>query len=983
MRRADRSPKALSALAALLALALAFPMPLAAAPATSALATGTPPASGAASKTTEPTAAVSVSIQQDDRRLVYLGEWGESVSAASSGGSLKLTRQAGASVFLRFSGTRVRWIGPVGPAYGQADVLIDDVRVASVSQHAAISRARRVVWTSAKLADGYHRLEIRATPANAGGHVLTGVDAFTVWGTAEEPALRTGFTKAEESDTRLSFFGSWKRVASASSSGGYVRTSTSNGSGARISFSGTALTVVGPLNASLGRSVVYLDGKLAGSITQRSSKPLSRQPLFSRIGLAESTHTIEIRPALDAAAPAKVAAISLDAVWVNGRFVNAPVRVEESDTRLGVSGVWTAASSPDMSSGRYSIAPRGGAAVALRFTGTSVRVLGQKSSRSGEVEVVLDGTPRGVVSLFSSTTRAQQVVWSASGLGAGTHDLELRALGTAAPGSRGIAVGIDGFDVQGTVLDSPRPAAFTLAEEDDASLAVSGDWRFGAVATMSSGRYAYCSAPGAVLTATFTGTGIRWLGPKSAGYGDAEVAVDGVVRGSVSQFGSGTIYRRQVWAVTGLATGQHTLTLRVLERRDARGSVLPVAVDALQVVEGQLSTAARPAGVTRVSRLDGRMAALGAWGDKPGAVQASDGELRTSDARSRFEVRFNGTAVSWIGPRGPDRGTALVLVDGVVRQSVDLYGCVTTGNRVLFSASGLAGGEHVLTLRLTGTRNRASSSYALGVGGFDISGQVLECPSRFEDDDWRLVWKGNWSSRTATAASAGRTRAAEATASALSLRFSGTSFGLLAEVGPSSGIASISVDGAAPVEVDLYAAERASRRVIFSADSLAEGVHTVTISCTGRANLASSGMVVALDAFDVQGTLVPQTAAQKARALAVDTAIAQLGKRYVWAGVGPTVFDCSGLMLFAYRAAGMTLPHYSGSQWGLCAPRRVGDLEPGDLCFDDGPGAIHHVGMYIGDGVTINAPGSGRYVEYRPASSYGCFGRLRASLWPR
>jgi len=39
--------------------------------------------------------------------------------------------------------------------------------------------------------------------------------------------------------------------------------------------------------------------------------------------------------------------------------------------------------------------------------------------------------------------------------------------------------------------------------------------------------------------------------------------------------------------------------------------------------------------------------------------------------------------------------------------------------------------------------------------------------------------------------------------------------------------------------------------------------------------------------------------------------------------------------------------------------------------------------MYIADGITINAPGSGRYVEYRQVTTYGCFGRLRSSLWPR
>ena len=94
---------------------------------------------------------------------------------------------------------------------------------------------------------------------------------------------------------------------------------------------------------------------------------------------------------------------------------------------------------------------------------------------------------------------------------------------------------------------------------------------------------------------------------------------------------------------------------------------------------------------------------------------------------------------------------------------------------------------------------------------------------------------------------------------------------------------------------------------------------------------------------------------------AVRLAMAQLGKPYVWATSGPSSFDCSGLMLFAWRAAGVSLPHSSRSQFASTARVSVSQIRPGDLVFFGRP--IHHVGMYVGNGQMVEASRSGRPVK--------------------
>lgn len=89
-------------------------------------------------------------------------------------------------------------------------------------------------------------------------------------------------------------------------------------------------------------------------------------------------------------------------------------------------------------------------------------------------------------------------------------------------------------------------------------------------------------------------------------------------------------------------------------------------------------------------------------------------------------------------------------------------------------------------------------------------------------------------------------------------------------------------------------------------------------------------------------------------AKAVQYALAQVGDRYVAAAAGPNSFDCSGLTMTAWRQAGISLPHYSRSQYSVTRRVPLSQAQPGDLVFYFGSGA-HHVGLYIGNGKMVHA----------------------------
>ena len=108
---------------------------------------------------------------------------------------------------------------------------------------------------------------------------------------------------------------------------------------------------------------------------------------------------------------------------------------------------------------------------------------------------------------------------------------------------------------------------------------------------------------------------------------------------------------------------------------------------------------------------------------------------------------------------------------------------------------------------------------------------------------------------------------------------------------------------------------------------------------------------------------------------ALQAAISREGDPYVWGAAGPSAFDCSGLVVWAYAQEGIALPHFTGDLWNSGVHVTRADLEPGDLVFFFAD--ISHVGIYIGDGMMIDAPDFGQTVQVQPISLDPYVGAVR------
>ena len=114
----------------------------------------------------------------------------------------------------------------------------------------------------------------------------------------------------------------------------------------------------------------------------------------------------------------------------------------------------------------------------------------------------------------------------------------------------------------------------------------------------------------------------------------------------------------------------------------------------------------------------------------------------------------------------------------------------------------------------------------------------------------------------------------------------------------------------------------------------------------------------------------PATLTRGVAGAAIQFALGEVGKPYVWGATGPETYDCSGLIMRAFQSAGINLPRVSRQQFYSGGHVPVAQAQPGDLLFyatdRNDPATIHHVVLYMGDGKMVEAPYSGEQVRVQP-----------------
>lgn len=511
-----------------------------------------------------------------------------------------------------------------------------------------------------------------------------------------------------------------------------------------------------------------------------------------------------------------------------------------------------------------------GARATFTFTGTSIRWISLRAPWAGIARVSVDGEPATEVDLYLGAGRSpeaapcsaqqvggpcvdeevQAVVYSRTGLPSGTHTFTIEVTGlrnSLAPAGCSAtdcnAVVVDALDVAPSSSAPPSRAGRRFEETSIPPESFTGAWTQGDRArAWSGGTGAASAAAGARARFTFTGTEVRWLGLRGPGTGIARVLLDGALHATVDTF-SPTEVQATVFAATDLADGRHTLEIEVTgsgSNPDPATRGAAIVVDAFDVR-------------SRFEDRDRSITYTGSWvqqnmdrawsGTSPPRRLGTAAITVTPGAVAEF--RFSGSAVSWIGMRGPQAGIARVTVDGgAVVADVNLFAASEQVQTVVFTAPDLPDGSHTLRIEKIDT----GGSWIV-VDAFD-STPSSAAPPVARSQETSATYTGAWTSEAISFWSGGTGRVSATPGAEATFTFTGTSVRWIGHRRSDFGMAQVFVDGVLRQVVDTFAPFEEFQVAVFSVTGLEPGVpHTLTIRVAG--STTGGGTLIVVDAFEV------------------------------------------------------------------------------------------------------------------------------------
>ncbi|MDZ4169825.1 MAG: SpoIID/LytB domain-containing protein [Coriobacteriia bacterium] len=397
-------------------------------------------------------------------------------------------------------------------------------------------------------------------------------------------------------------------------------------------------------------------------------------------------------------------------------------RFEQSESKLATTGPWLTSKSSIFSGGSRLYTQTPNAWFSARFKGTRVLWTGTVGPAYGMADVYIDGERVKTVDLYRAESATKRSLFSDYGLTDGEHRLDIRVLDRRHASSKGSRVDVDAISITGELLQASTPRRRT--DDSNPVLSWVGGWaKTSEDPELYFKRQTYTDTKGAKLYFAFTGTGFDWIARVANTGGMARVTVDGKTPVTVDSYNAETEAGQIVHRVEGLPWGRHTVKIETLGTKRAESKGTRVAVDAIDVLGGPLTTLMPP--MVRVQDTNPAVVYRGTWGAQPVRGASGGYEKRASTRDASATVRFDGRGIRWMAAKGPDRGTATVHVDGKLRGTFDLYSTKTTAQQTIFRDLTLASGKHTIVVTVKGAKRSTSRGAWVGVDVFDVWGVAV------------------------------------------------------------------------------------------------------------------------------------------------------------------------------------------------------------------------------------------------------------------
>lgn len=233
-------------------------------------------------------------VEENDPSVTYVGTgWASLNNTSSSGGAVKYSNVTGNYVEFSFIGTGIRWFSWITSTRGIAKIYIDNTLIQTVDAYSATNAYQKVLFEKIDLSNTSHTLKIEVTSDKnpKATNINQVVDAFEVYSLSQAPVT----TRIEETNTAITYVGTgWSSATNSLCSGGGVKYSSTVGSYAEFTFTGTAIKWISWTTPTRGIANVYIDNVLIDTVDAYSATNIYQKVLFERTGLSNTAHKIKI-----------------------------------------------------------------------------------------------------------------------------------------------------------------------------------------------------------------------------------------------------------------------------------------------------------------------------------------------------------------------------------------------------------------------------------------------------------------------------------------------------------------------------------------------------------------------------------------------------------------------------------------------------------------------------------------------------------------
>ena len=383
-------------------------------------------------------------FEETDPSITYAAAWTQDGTRSWSGGTATVSATPGARATFTFTGPSVSWIGGRATFTGIARISLDGVFLTEVDTFSMTEEIRVPMFAATGLTNTSHTLTIEVTGrqnASATGAFII-VDAFDV------PAATV--SRLQETDPSIAYTAGtvvapdWMPFdTSRAWSAGIAALSKVPGAQATITFTGTGISWIGARGPQTGIARVTLDGVVAPPIDTYSPAEQIQAEVFTKQGLADTSHTltVEVTGEQNAASTSPLIVVDGFEVAMSG------TRHQDTDPAIAYGPDWIQDNRDKAySEGASAESHIVGAQATITFTGTGIRWIGARGPQCGIARISLDGAFVEDFDTYAETEGPQHTDFFRDGLPPGTHTLTIQVIGKR-PISTDFWILIDAFDV--------------------------------------------------------------------------------------------------------------------------------------------------------------------------------------------------------------------------------------------------------------------------------------------------------------------------------------------------------------------------------------------------------------------------------------------------------------------------------------------------------------------------------------------------------